>query len=404
MNYYDAVIIGGGAAGLMCAISAKQKNVNKKIALIEKNDRVGKKLLSTGNGRCNLTNQNINIDRYSGSFIKQAEYIFEKYTTEYLIEIFKHLGLMTYSDSEGRYYPVCRQASAVLDVLRFACDRLGVDIFLSQNIRTLKKQKNKFLVNTENNEFLSDKLVIACGSKAAPKLGGNASGADYIKNFGHLVLPFSPALCPIKVNSDVLKSLKGIRASALAALIDKNGNKIKSERGEVQFTDNALSGICIFNLSVYAKKGYEILLDLTPDISYNELFSILQNQKKLFASQTIDNIFTGMLHKRLAQAILKTSGTSNFSNLCADMSERELNAICRTVKSMKFEITDKENFDKSQCASGGVCGSEIDEKTMQSKLVKGLYIVGEAIDICGECGGFNLHFAFSSGHLAGENL
>lgn len=404
MNYFDNIIIGGGAAGLMCAISAKQKNADIKIAIIEKNDRVGKKLLATGNGRCNLTNQNIITDRYFGSFTKKSEFLFKKYTTEYLLKIFDELGLMTYADSEGRYYPLCRQASAVLDVLRFACDRLGVEIYLSQNIRTLKKQNERFFVKTDINEFVCNKLVIACGSKAAPKLGGSASVTDYLKNFGHKVIPFSPALCPLKVSSDVLKSLKGIRATALASLSDKNGNIIRSECGEIQFADNSLSGICIFNLSVYAQKGNMVELDLLPNISLSELSDILFSHKALFAKQTVDNIFTGIFQKRLSQAILKLSGLSNFSRTCESISDKEISAISKTVKSMRFEITEKEGFEKAQCALGGANGSQIDEKTMQSNIVKGLYIVGEAVDICGECGGYNLHFAFSSGHLAGENL
>lgn len=404
MRTYDAIIIGGGAAGLMCAISAKQKNSGKRIAIIERNDRVGKKLLATGNGRCNLTNENINTLRYSGSFSKQAEKIFMKYTTERLIDIFSELGLMTYADNEGRYYPVSCHASAVLDVLRFACDRLGIDILLSKNIRTLKKQKDKFIVRTESEEFSSDKLIIACGSKAAPKLGGNSSSIDYLKNLGHTVYPFSPALCPIKVKSDILKSLKGIRAAALATLYDENAKKIKSEYGEVQFADNALSGICIFNLSVYAQKNYEISLDLLNNISYSELLYTMYKSKELFSRQTIDNIFTGIFQKRITQAILKMSGVSDFSRLCSDLNEKEIKAICSIAKSMKFKITDKESFDKAQCALGGVKGSEINENTMQSKIVNGLYIIGEAVDICGECGGYNLHFAFSSGHLAGENI
>ena len=404
MKFYDAIIIGGGAAGLMCAISAKQKNPGKRIAIIERNDRVGKKLLATGNGRCNLTNQYIDIERYSGSFSKQAEHIFMKYTTEHLLEIFSELGLMTYADNEGRYYPLSRHASAVLDVMRFACDRLGVEILLSQNIRMLKKQKDKFIVRTESEEISSDKLVIACGSKAAPKLGGNSSGIDYLKNFGHTVYPFSPALCPIKVKSDILKSLKGIRAAALATLYDESGKKIKAEYGEVQFADNALSGICIFNLSVYAQKNYEISLDLLSDISYSELLYTMNKNKELFSRQTIDSIFTGIFQKRITQAILKMSGVSDFSRLCSDLNEKEIKAICSSVKSMNFRITDKESFDKAQCALGGVKGGEINENTMQSKIVNGLYIIGEAVDICGECGGYNLHFAFSSGHLAGENI
>lgn len=404
MNNFDAIIIGGGAAGLMCAISAKQKNSNIKIAIIEKNDRVGKKLLATGNGRCNLTNRNINTDRYFGSFTNKANFLFKKYTTEYLLNIFGKLGLMTYADSEGRYYPLCRQASAVLDVLRFACEKMGVEIYLSHNIRTLKKQNNRFFVKTDIDEFVCSKLVIACGSKAAPKLGGSASVTDYLKNFGHKVIPFSPALCPLKVSSSVLKSLKGIRATALASLSDKNGNIIRSEYGEIQFADNSLSGICIFNLSVYAQKGDAVGLDLLPIISLSELSNILISHKKLFSNQTVDNIFTGIFQKRISQAILKLSGISNFSRLCESISDKEIAVITKIVKSMNFKITDKENFEKAQCALGGANGSQIDEKTMQSKIVKGLYIVGEAVDICGECGGYNLHFAFSSGHLAGENL
>lgn len=404
MKYYDAVIIGGGAAGLMCAISAKQKNAHKKIAIIEKNDRVGKKLLATGNGRCNLTNQNINTDKYFGSFTKKSEYIFKKYTSEHLLDIFDNLGLMTYADSEGRYYPYCRQASAVLDVLRFACERLDVDIFLSQNIKTLKKQNNNFFIKTDDNEFRSEKLVIACGSKAAPKLGGNASVSDYMKNFGHKIIPFSPALCPVKVSSNILKSLKGIRAAALVELCNKNEETIKSEYGEIQFSDNSLSGICIFNLSVYAQNGDVIRIDLLPNIALSELYNILLKHKTLFAKQPVDNIFTGILQKRLSQAVLKMSGISDFSRICENISEKEIKTICKTVKSIQFEIFEKESFDKAQCALGGAHGSQINEKTMESKIVKGLYIVGEAVDICGECGGYNLHFAFSSGHLAGENL
>lgn len=401
---YNALIVGAGAAGLMCAISAKQKNPKLKIAIIEKNDRVGKKLLSTGNGRCNLSNRDISTDRYCGSFARQSGRIFERYSPDYLLSIFSELGLMTCTDSENRIYPLCRQASAVLDVLRFACERSGVDIFCSENIKSIGKQSNGFVIKTDNNSFISDKLVIACGSKAAPKLGGNASGGDYLRNFGHTFLPFSPALCPVKVKSDILKSLKGIRCVCKAVLTDKNGDAVKAEKGEVQFTDSALSGICIFNLSLYTKKGSSIVLDLLSDISDKELFNILIKQKKLFSKLSSDNLFTGILQKRLTMAILKLSGVRDFSKLCCELSEKELRSICKTAKAMKFEVLENSGFEQAQCSLGGVRGSEIDENTMQSRIVKGLYITGEAIDICGECGGYNLHFAFSSGHLAGENL
>lgn len=401
---FDAVIVGGGASGLMCAIGAKQKNKNISVVIIEKNDRVGKKLLSTGNGRCNLTHSDITAEKYCGSFKKQSNTIFKKYDTDKLLDIFKKIGLLTFCDNEGRYYPICKQASAVLDVLRFACERLNVEIFCGENIRSIRNNNGYFSVKTDGNEFISKKLVIANGSKAAPKLGGNSSSADYLKNFGHSFVPFSPALCPVKVKSEVIKSLKGIRATAKAVLFDKNGKVVKEEIGEVQFSDNSLSGICIFNLSLYTKKDFLISLDLLHDISHTELKSLIYNNRKLFSNQTVDNLLTGIFQKRLGQAVLKESKIADFSRKCCSLTESEIENIVRTIKDLHFTVVENCGFEQAQCALGGVNGHEIDENTMQSKIVKNLYVCGEAIDLCGECGGYNLHFAFASGITAGENL
>lgn len=400
---FDAVILGGGASGLMCAITAKQKNPQIKIAIIEKNDRVGKKLLSTGNGRCNLTNANESADRYTGSFGSKADAILKRYDTQRILDCFADLGLQAAPDSEGRYYPLCRQASAVVDVLRFACERSGVEVFCGENVKSLKKQGEKFCVTTFENTFIADKLVIACGSKAAPKLGGSASAADYLKNLGHTIVPFSPALCPVKVGSALLKSLKGIRTAATVSLI-RNGKTIRSESGEVQFTDNALSGICVFNLSLYTKADDIIELDLYDYISDKDLYLLLQQHQQLFAALPCDNLLTGIFHKRLAQAILKAAGVTSFSLPCSDLTENDLRAVARTIRHFVFRVTENSGFEQAQCAKGGVLGSEIDERTMQSKKCRSLYVCGEAIDICGECGGYNLHFAFASGRIAGESL
>lgn len=401
---YDAIIIGGGASGLMCAVSAKMKNKNISVAIIEKNDRVGKKLLATGNGRCNLTNKNVSADKFVGSFAMQSRYIFNKYPTERLLNKFESLGLLSCCDKDGRYYPLCKQASAVLDVLRFACERLNVDIFCKENVHSLKKSKDIFSIKTDNNNFSCKKLVLACGSKASPKLGGNGSVGDYLMNFGHSFSPFSPALCPVKVKSDLLKFLKGIRSGCCATLSDSNGKIIKKENGEVQFTENALSGICLFNLSLHTKKGMYILLDLIPNIGENALYNILLAQKERFANQSIDNIFTGIFQKRISQAILKMGGITDFSKTVNQLTNENLESLCKIAKAMRFEVIENSGFDNAQCSKGGVKGKEINEKTMESKKIKGLYICGEAIDICGECGGYNLHFAFSTGDLAGENL
>ena len=397
---FDAVIIGGGASGLMCAVAAKLKNKKLNIAIIEKNDRVGKKLLSTGNGRCNLTNKNVAVNKYKGSFDGLSG-VLNRCGTDKLLSYFKSLGLLTFCDSEGRYYPVSKQASSVLDVLRFNAEVLGVKILCKQNIHSISRQ-NSFTVKTADDVINAEKLIICCGSKAAPKLGGSASAIDYLKNLGHTVIPFSPALCPVKVESSVLKSLKGLRSTA-AVTLSRNGKLIKTEGGEVQFTEGALSGICVFNLSLYAEKGDVISLDLADFISSEELYSHLLNSKKLFSNLTAENIFTGVLQKRLAQAVLKACGVE-LNKSISELTENELKALVKTAKNMTFTVTGNAGFEQAQCALGGVKGSEIDGRTMQSKRVKNLYVCGEAVDICGECGGYNLHFAFASGIIAGESL
>lgn len=397
---YDSVIIGGGASGLMCAISAKTKNPKLRICILEKNDRVGKKLLSTGNGRCNLTNENLSANKYNGSFLEGIRNIINNYNTSWLTGVFSDLGLIAKSDTEGRYYPVCKQASAVLDVLRFACERLGIEVFCSVNIKSIKKNVKGYSISCDEGLYNTKKLVICCGSKASPKLGGNASASDYLKNLGHKFKAFSPALCPIKVKSDILKSLKGLRAVAEVKLV-RNDRIIKSEKGEVQFTDNALSGICIFNLSVISRKSDTILVDLMGDIPIN---TIIYRQRNLFTKLSADNIFTGILQKRLAQAVLKEAGIRDFSRLCSTLTDKELDKISEVSKNMSFEVIENCGFDQAQATTGGADGNQINYKTMESKISNGLYICGEAIDVCGDCGGYNLHFAFASGYIAGENL
>ncbi len=401
---FNAVIIGGGASGLVCAINAKLRDKSLKIAIIEKNDRVGKKLLATGNGRCNLTNKAVSPEKYIGSFQPQSAALLKKYDVAAIISFFRTLGLLTRFDSEGRCYPRSNQASSVLDVLRFACERLGVEIFCSQNVKSVRRFGAEFSVKTEADDFYSQKLVIACGSKASPKLGGSASGLDYLRNFGHNTAPFRPTLCPVRVKSDLLKSVKGLRALGKVSLYDKGKRLIKEESGEIQFTENALSGICIFNLSLFSKEGYTILADLFSDFSDKELLSLLKSNRKLFSTLSSDNIFTGSLHKRLAQLVLKMSGFSGFSKPCGELSDSELKAICRCAKGLRFKSCENSDFAQAQSAAGGLSGNELDEKTMQSKKINNLFVCGEAVDLCGECGGYNLHFAFASGMTVGDNL
>lgn len=399
---FDAIIIGGGAAGLACAIAAKRKHPRLRVAILEKNDRVGKKLLATGNGRCNLTHDNVSAADYTGSFAPNSQAVFARVNTAALRGFFGELGLLTAADSEGRYYPLCRQASAVLDVLRFNCEAHGVTVLCGAAIQSIRRQ-NGFTVKTANGVYQADRLVMAAGSKAAPKLGGNNSAADMLKNLGHRFVPFAPALCPVTVQSGLLPSLKGLRAAATVTLL-RNGKALQTERGEVQFNADNLSGICVFNLSLFTRPGDTITVDLLPDYSGKEIYSHLQLHRTLFAAQPADNVFTGMLQKRVAQAVLKAAHTGDFSRSCALLSDKELQAVAHTAKRLPFAVRGNADFDRAQACTGGVDGSEIDAHTMRSKRHNNLYICGEAVDICGLCGGYNLHFAFASGIIAGESL
>ena len=399
-QHYDAIIIGGGASGLMCAIAAKRKNPRMSVAIIEKNDRVGKKLLSTGNGRCNLTNADVAPDKYVGNGAKKlVSAVLQKYNVQSLLDYFRALGLLTSKDSEGRYYPLSRQASTVLDVLRFNCEALGIEMICGEAVTKVAAEKG-FSVTTKQNVYTAKKLVIAAGSPAAPKLGGSRSEALFL---GHKAAPFSAALCPVTVRSDILKSLKGLRVQAEVKLESDKG-VVKTERGEVQFNEDNLSGICVFDLSLFAKPDMRISLDLLPDISEKELYNILIKNKELFANHTIDNLLTGILQKRIAQAVLKSAGAKDFSRSCSTLGDGELGSIAKTAKSLCFTVTGNAGFDRAQACRGGVLCGQIDPVTMQSLLVKNLYFCGEALDVCGECGGYNLHFAFAGGIIAGESL
>lgn len=403
MKHFNVIIIGGGASGLMCAVTAKEKNPSLTVAILEKNDRVGKKLLATGNGRCNLTHENITSGCYVGSFMGSMDGILSRFPRKRITDEFERLGLYSYSDGDGRYYPISNQASSVLDVLRFACDRDGVEIYCQEDIHILKKRGSGFMIKTNNGEYSSDKLVIACGSKAGGKLGGSSGAVDYLKNLGHKVAPFSPALCPIKVKSDILKSLKGIRAKG-EVLLRRNGRIVRREIGEVQFTENALSGICVFNLSLFCAENDTVEIDLCRDIEKRKLIDILNKHRNLFSAQNADCLCTGIFQKRLAQAVMKLAGVRDFSRKCGELSDEELENIADTAKRMSFTVSGLAGMEQAQCSKGGLNSGEIDSGTMKSKRCENLYVCGEAIDICGVCGGYNLHFAFASGIIAGENL
>ena len=378
---YDIITVGAGAAGLAAAISAKRNNRDLKIAILEAQSKAGKKILVTGNGRCNLTNTNVSKEFYHGSF--DVSKTLNRFSAEKLINFFSTLGLVCDTETNGLVYPHSRQASAVLDVLLMEIKRLKIEIICDCKVELIRKK----------------------GGKAFPTAGGTGLGLDVIKNLGHKITPLFPALCPIQVKSDFMKSLKGIRAKAEVTLYD--GEKaIKSEIGEVQFTDNALSGICVFNLTTLLPKTKNpiISVNLTKDYSYIELLNLLYDRKKLFTNEPLEEFFTGLFHKKIGTALIKSITNKALTESCKKLSDKELKSLANLIQNWKFECKQCKDFSKAQVMLGGVNGNEVNGYTFESKVVKNLYICGEALDVCGDCGGFNLHFAFASGIITGENL
>lgn len=410
--FTDIAIIGGGASGLLCgcAISRRYLNENKKISvtIFEKQQRVGRKILSTGNGKCNLTNVYANSENYHGSFARYVDNLFQRYSPSYVVEYFKKIGLLCNEDSNGRVYPLCKQASAVLDVLRFENERNGVELVCDADVIDIKKSKGFFQIITSNGNYQAKSVVIATGGKAASKLGSDVKIYNALKKLGHSCKPLSPALCAVPVKSDVIKSLKGVRCDGDVTLLC-NGKAVKKESGEIQFTENSLSGICVFNLSGFINSGnknnkYEIAIDLLPDFSINDVKILLKGRISLYKNEVIENLFVGLFHKRIGLALLKQSGIKTLSDKCSTLTVDEIDRLCENIKSLRFTALPTDSFDNAQVTSGGISGSEIDCNTLESRLVKNLYFCGEVIDIYGDCGGYNLQFAFACALAVGDNL
>lgn len=404
MKHFDVIVAGGGASGLFFTALIAKSNPKLRIALIEKNQRIGKKLLVTGNGRCNLTNLNTTAGNFHGSFSNYIKTVLRLCPPEKVLEIFKSMGLLVRSDEHSRVYPKSNQANSVLDVLRFNCEKENVEIILESKISDIRKKGTGYIVATDNESFYSEKVVVATGGAASPKSGGDKSGYELLRNLGHTIIKPSPALCPVNVKSEYIKSLKGIRAQGEISLICDN-ETIKTEEGEIQFTEGALSGICVFNLSSLIEKGKNHILrvKLLPELSFEEICTILYNNKTIYSSLEADNLMTGFFHKRISHALLKSVGIKN-AKAVSEITDKELKSIAKTINAFDFEVSGLSDFNNAQVTKGGIKGDEINPETMESKKNKGLYILGEAIDCNGDCGGFNLQFAFATAYIAAKEL
>lgn len=397
-------IVGGGAAGLMCACVAKKNNKDKRIVVIEKDNRVGKKILVSGNSRCNLTNLNTTAENYHSDSFDSFDTLLSKYPPKKIIKYFESIGLMCTADEDGRVYPLSKQSSAVLSVLRNELKRRNVEEICDTEVISISSNRDSFEIKCNNKIIVAQKVVIATGGKNnyAQKVVSDTFAVS--KSLGHTSTPLFPSLSPVKVKNKYIKSLKGIRATGKVTAVINN-KKVKSESGEIQFSSDALSGICVFNLSslINKSKNSQIIVQLLPDYSFEEIKDMIYRRIKLTKNENVQELFTGLFHKNIALAILKESNV-DITLRCDKLSGAQINSISSTINSWKFECISDNDFSKAQVTSGGIKCTDINCKTFESKLKKNLYLCGEVLDVDGDCGGFNLQFAFSSGMCVGEQI
>lgn len=398
----DILIIGGGASGLMAAISAAQNSAGKKITVLEGNDRVGKKLLTTGNGRCNITNRVVTPDRFHSVSGGSAENIIDKFDVANTCDFFKKLGIIIKEGDDGKLYPASFQASSVLDALRFECERLGVDIICGERAGSI--QKRQMTVTTQTGSVYSAKcIIVACGGKAAEKTGSDGSGYELLKSVGHKITKIFPVIVPVKTEKEKIRALKGIKVNAtVRASCD---GKSREEYGEVLFTDYGVSGPPVLQISRIISQGNSngmVRLDLMPEYDEKMLFDLILDRSRSTFPDKLEFLLYGMINKRVGQAIIKESGFS-LSDKASGLSANDCARISRTAKNFSLRTQGTLGLSSAQATGGGAALSEFDQNTLESQKMKGIFACGEVLDIDGDCGGFNLQWAWSSGYIAGKS-
>ena len=399
----EIAVIGGGASGMMAAITARKSG--KEVVILERKDRILKKVLITGNGRCNITNVNADISNYFGKNISSVENILNSFNPQDTMDFFNGLGIICNEENRGKVYPLSGQASSVVDALRFEAERLGVRIETEFYVRKIEKEGFKFKIYSEDRKKIeAGRVIIAAGGQSYPELGSNGSGFELAKELGHSVTRLSPSIVQLKTEKHQVKGLQGIKTDVAVTAYGDN-KKICTYDGELLFTDYGISGNVVFNISFVMPlyKNVEFEIDFMEKFDYNELYEILKERKRILSHLTMENYFNGMINKKLGQFLSKVSGIEKLSKPVKDLNDSEIRKLCTVLKKYRIKILDTTGFKNAQVTAGGVLLNEVNPETLESKIVKGLYFSGEVLDVYGECGGFNLQWAWASGYIAGKN-
>ena len=394
-------VIGGGASGMLAALTASEDAENR-VLLFERQQRLGRKLLATGNGRCNLTNTAAGPAHYHGAEAAFVRPALEAFGVRETRDFFHSLGLLTVEEYGGRVYPLSNSANSVLDVLRFALDEAGVELRCAQPVRALRRGGEGWTLTTDGGSVRADAVIVSCGGRAGGKLGGVSDGYELLKPLGHKRTALYPALVQLVTAPEFPRALKGVRCQARVELLAGESVLAESE-GELQFTENGVSGPAAFDVSRAAAAngaGLRLRLRFLP-LDEAELLSLLQKRCERFPALETGEVFTGMLHNRLGRMLVREAGLEAGKPLRA----LELPALRRLAEAaLRFvlPLRGTEDFDHAQVTAGGIRTAGFNHETLESWFNPGLFACGEVLDVDGDCGGFNLQWAWSSGRLAGR--
>lgn len=406
---YDCVVIGGGAAGLMAAINTARAGL--KTAVIEHTKRIGNKILSTGNGKCNFTNLNMSEEMYLNSDKRFVKEIIEQFNENDSIDFFESIGVY-HKDKNGYVYPHSETAASVQEALCLEIERLGVKVFLETSVKKIKKNDNVFLISCNDNEqsvvICSKTIILATGSKAASKTGSDGSGYELAKQMKHTIVPVLPALCQLISSNKNCKMSSGVRSTGEVKLFIDN-SRVADDLGEVQYTDYGISGIPVFQISRFAVKGISenkkvtVCIDMVPDMQEYELIKKFNQRLKNESEKNILQFMSGLVNKKLIEMICRDLNISTTKPVHS-LPPKSLVQIVKSLKNYKYDIKDYKGFENAQVCQGGINLKEISSKDMQSRIVPGFFIAGEVADVDGKCGGYNLQWAWSSGYVAAKGV
>ncbi len=395
-------IIGAGASGLVAAIVAARRGV--KVQVYEKNNKIGKKILATGNGRCNVTNQNIKTSNYHGKNSSFVNSSLNRFNTSTCKEFFSELGVELVEGQRGRLYPRSLQSSSIVELLVYECERLGVEFFLNTKVDKITKKGNKFCLHVEEKSLHVNRVLVATGGLAMPTLGSCDSGYEFAKSFGHTIVPTHPSLVQLVCKED-LKPISGVKVEGSIEVYEDGQSKTFAN-GDILFTNYGISGSAILDISrvvshsLLFKRALHVKIDLLPEFSKEQLKNLLKKRLKYSNGKSVALWLDGFINSKLARFIEKSLHVKSAD----DLNNKELTKLVYALKNLTLHVEDTKGFKSAEVTAGGVSTDEIDFQTMESKLQRGLFFSGEVVDIDADCGGYNLHWAWASGMSAGNNI